>query len=206
MHLFHLDWFVDRDGYRIISRRGEDFIVGNGGELDHTEPFKIPGLCRRLAACEKTPDGALGFVSTYGPLFGPVSDRVANVINAIGIAQDLYTMAHLKQWNSIAGLLEESMLADKLSRTGGVGRLSVVFAVGSEKQRPQLNLVPSTLFDAALVQLLEEISSERPLRKCKRPGCPEWFTYGPGTKHRETAFYCSSKCQKAHEYQRRKES
>jgi hypothetical protein len=70
---------------------------------------------------------------------------------------------------------------------------------------PQLFFQPRTLRDAVYLQFFEDLTTRANLRKCKRPGCGEWFKYGPGTLHRNTAQYCSPKCQNADKYQKRKE-
>ena len=69
---------------------------------------------------------------------------------------------------------------------------------------PQLFFRPTTLFSAMHLQFFGYIAHSAQLRQCKRPGCPEWVTYGPGTGRRETGEYCSKRCANQHRYQRQK--
>ena len=66
--------------------------------------------------------------------------------------------------------------------------------------RPQLEFRPTTLLGYTLAQLVQDWSTGVQYRWCKRPGCQEWFYYGPGTKHRETAEYCGPTCRNAQYY------
>ena len=86
-------------------------------------------------------------------------------------------------------------------------RASVLDAVIGEddKGRPQLEFRPRHLFGFIVAQLIQDWSGGAKYKFCKRPGCREWFYYGPGTDHRETAQYHSKKCNLAHAYQIRKE-
>ena len=218
MNFFHLDWPVDLDGYRIetekapAGRRASVLgdtgprIVRNGGRLDIRQPLKADGLCRWIAKGEKTPEGALAIVSRFGFLFSAKarSESVAEIYDAIDVAWWLVNMADAKYWHLIEQWLAGVGHDNERFIHGGIGRLGVQFAPGAE--RPSLRLRPANLFNAALVQLLEEVSIGKPLKPCARPGCPEYFTYGPGTGKRETKEYCSPKCQNAHTYLKRKEA
>jgi hypothetical protein len=212
MALFEIEWLIDRDGYSLAPShlsQGNPYagpddreIVRKGGRLLTWKPFKTDGLCRRIAQFEDTPAGALQFVARHGFMFraNTRSESAALICSHIQIARVLVRAADARDWTKITGWLEKAYKGGR-----GVGRLGVVFETAADTSRPALHLRPANLWEAAVVQLLEEISSGRPLKHCKRPGCPEWFTYGPGTDHRETALYCSSKCQNAHTYMKRKE-
>jgi hypothetical protein len=224
--LFHLDWFVDLDGYRVerrpvtpsledvarsledpsvLDERFIDCIVRKGGQLEMRTPLKVPGLCRRLADCPKTNEAVIGFVSRFGPLFGPDPEPLSEIYDAIDVAQGLVALAETEDWHSIAVWLDKAWIDALPSQAGGIGRLGIAFSKAGN-ERPRLQLQPPNLFHAALVQFLEEVSSGGPLRRCRLPTCPEWFTYGPHTGRRETALYCSPRCQNAHTYLKRKES
>jgi hypothetical protein len=218
MRLFHLEWLIDSDGYSLseVRRRASPYdspshdrrmIVRNGGHLEKRNPFEIPALCRRLAARSKSAAGALQFVQLYGFLFSAdaLSESTDSIIGAIEVAKILVAAADARDWVKIARWLDKAYRAGP-DGTGGAGRLGVVFEVPEDASRPALHLKPANLWEAAVVQLLGEVSNGRLPRPCKRPGCPEWFNYGPGTEHRETAQYCSSKCQNAHTYMKRKET
>ena len=74
-----------------------------------------------------------------------------------------------------------------------------------EAGRPQLEYKPRHLFGFIVAQLIQDWSGGKEYKFCKNPGCGEYFYYGPGTDHRETAQYHSKKCNLAHAYQIRKE-
>ena len=72
-----------------------------------------------------------------------------------------------------------------------------------EAGRPQLEFQPRNLFGFIVAQLIQDWSGGAQYKFCKRPGCPEYFYFGAGTAHRNTAKYCSKRCQMAHAYQER---
>ncbi len=224
MTVFTLKWGVDKRGYRIERRApvttgamigrhdGYDCLVRNGGSLVEYEPFKfkldgVDGLWRRLAKTTKTPQGALDFVSTYGFLQqkDAKEETVADIKDAIETARILSALYDKNDWVKVADWLNEAG-RDSMFGLGGIGRLGVVFHGEQGAARPGLKFRPGSLRSAILVQYLDDMSGGAKLRECIRPGCPEWFKFGPGTGRRETARYCSPKCQQAHAYMKRKES
>jgi len=78
--------------------------------------------------------------------------------------------------------------------------VSAIFHHSPGQPQPRLFFQPRDLLGAAYLQLMQDAAQGAILRLCARPGCGEWFYYGPGTKHRETALYHSPRCQKAHAY------
>jgi hypothetical protein len=205
----------ERTGSLLLTGDVGARIVRNSDKFEMRQPLidtsrnePRHGLCRRLADCPATHEGVLEFVNTYGFLFKPKAphgEHLDEIFRAIDSARMFVARVKAKDWHRLAAILD-NWGQDRMFLTGGVGRLGVKFAVDPGASRPTLLLQPADLYNAALVQLLDEATSGRPLKKCIRPGCPEYFTYGPGTPKRETAIYCSPKCQKAHEYMRRKES
>ena len=66
---------------------------------------------------------------------------------------------------------------------------------------------PRSLQAAIYLQALQHATSGAELRKCSRPGCPEYRSVGPGTGRTRTnrpVWYCSPTCQKAAAYLRKK--
>jgi hypothetical protein len=195
--LFHLDWPIDPDGYRISGSADGAVIVRNGGDLITQTPLEVPGLCRRLAACDTYAD-LCEFVGKYGFLTGPERDSepLELLSSARAVAKGL---TEAPDNMSIGAFLD----AAPLLIPNGFGVVNVQFDEFDERMRPKLKFRPANLYQGIMLQFLEEVG--QPMRHCKRPGCPEWFTYGPGTDHRETALYCSPKCQNAHTYDKRKQ-
>jgi hypothetical protein len=145
------------------------------------------------------PEGALGFVSRFGFLRGTwgQSEAVDEIIHEIRVAQSLIEAADRNDWDALSKWMEANRSAIKLSP-------SLEFESGKEK--PTLFFHPARLIDAIYLQFFEEVSGGANIRKCQSPRCSEWFRYGPGTKHRETAQYCSDRCRRAHFYLKAKEA
>jgi hypothetical protein len=198
-----LPWPVDREGYRIekvgggrtIAEPSHTLIVRNGGPLDFIDVMKIDGLYHRLADCPATAEGALSFVRRYGFLRrgDGDSENHDDITHTIRVVRSLLKIKEAGNWerlhlwvinNPKIGLLRPELLAG---------------------EPPELFFRPVTLHDAIYLQFLGDLTASANLRKCKRPGCGEWFNYGPGTQHRNTALYCSPKCQNADKYMKRKE-
>ena len=72
--------------------------------------------------------------------------------------------------------------------------------------RPQLEFRPRTLVGFIYAQLIQDYTGGIHYKRCIRPGCGEFFYYGPTTRKRSTALYCNPTCQKAHAYQKLKET
>ena len=217
MEIFDLQWSVDSEGYRIerkppvttgtiLGRHdGYDVIVRNGGPLTEYEPFKIDCLWQRLAKAKKSTRGALDFVSQYGFLDREKADEmeVSKITEAIGTARQLVVLNDKNDWKTVADRLDAAG-QNSLFGIGGVGRLGVLLTADPGAARPALRFRPGSLLSAILVQYLDDVTGGAELRECARPGCTEWFKYGPGTNRRETARYCTPKCQKADAYMKSK--
>ena len=184
---------------------GGTFIVRKGGQLDWTRrPMKVPGLCRMLAECEKTPAGALGFISKFGFLHRADAKEqlVDEVYSAIDQARWLHEAVEQKEWRQISEALAQAGQTG-LSHHGGVGRLGVLFNLPPGTERPELRFAPASLLEAAYIQILDDAASGADLKRCKSPACDKYFRRGAGTNHRTTAEYCSTSCRTRHAYLRR---
>jgi hypothetical protein len=155
--------------------------------------MEIEGLYRRLASCRSTEKGALDFVRRFGFLKGDCSESVNFICEQIRDFRHLISLKQSQKWESLRRFLK---------RNREFISVNLELLVGDP---PEVFFQPPTLLDAIYFQFFEDLSSGANLRLCKRPGCREWFKYGPGTLHRNTAQYCSPKCQNAHKYAKRKE-
>ena len=224
MALLHLDWLRGSEGYRIerrpaepptgIGKRGPDvemrwhqsggfFIVRNGGRHRESAPLGCDGLWKQLAGC-RTPTHVLEFVSRWGFL-QKAKAKEEPIGIALARAEWLRTIsdeADRGEWSEIARQLAHRAAGP----FGAIGQMGVTFEYAEGMERPELQFRPRSLDAAICVQALMDISGNAKLRKCVNPACPEWFKYGPGTAHRETAMYCAPKCQKAHAYAKSKET
>lgn len=217
-----LNWLCAGDnGYRIDERPEEhgnpavstrddtrwfevsDLYIERTGKLHETTPLGHDGLWRELADC-RNPMQALAFVSRWGFLQRANAKReaVGAVLARAEMLRRLAANAERQEWREISRNLADH--AD--GPLNGIGKLAVIFEYREGMERPELRFQPRDLGEAIHVQALMDISGNATLRKCFNPACPAWFRYGPGTEHRETAKYCSSKCQGAHAYAKRKVS
>jgi len=219
MPLFHLDWCRDAVGYELTDQQPEgvyrfpptdeapweipdgleeffapesrSWVTRKSDRDLQTRPLEIPGLYRRLAEYDVTESDALRLVEDFG--FLSRSDARYESVHDI--------------WGGILRLREIIKLADRRDfKFCPRPEVHVELIAPLNVERPSLRLQPTNLLEGAIVQLLEDISSARQLRRCIRPGCREWFAFGPGTGRRKTALYCSPRCQKAHDYMKRKEA
>jgi hypothetical protein len=115
MLLFHLDWFVCEDGYRLeewpasrrVRRSGENrlVIVPNSEAWLPSKPLNSPGLHRHLCGCDLGgPEELLGFIQTNGLLFrakGP-KEPWADVVEYVLSMRHLLTAIDGCDWRSIA--------------------------------------------------------------------------------------------------------
>lgn len=202
-----LQWPVDQKGYSIepahpVSTKGAKThaglhssgpsIVRNDGKLQFRDVMQIPALYKRLGNCPLTESGALDFVSKYGFLVGGRSESVADIHHQIKVVSSLLSAWETHDWAAL-----KLWMIDNRKNL----RLNPEFREGDQ---PQLFFAPAALIDAIYLQLFRDISTGANFRLCKRPACGEWFYYGPGTEHRSTAQYCSTKCEKAHAYEKSK--
>ena len=225
MSLVHLDWFWCYDGYRLEERKprprprrgplertgarilnldgGGVYVVRNSKRLKRTQPLKCEGLYRQLAACWIS-DDVLAFVENHGLLTRGKEQRVDEILSDAENLRNWIRAISARNWPGLTNALEAAG-QDSAFGHGGIGKLGVVFHYQEGMDRPELRFRPGSLLSAIYVQVLMDATGGATLRKCLNPVCPEWFKYGPGTEHRETAIYCSPKCQKAHAYMKLKE-
>jgi hypothetical protein len=200
-----LEWPRGLNGYEVRYGRsspsylesdepGKDpYIARLGEKIETYDCMKIAGLYERLACSPPNEKGALAFVKIHGFLKRKTSEKVRQICDAIREVAPLVRAKHKGDWAKLASWAKEK---------GDSIRVVPVLIDGSP---PQLFYRPASLYDAIFLQFFEDLSTGASLKHCKRPGCPEWFKFGPGTSHRSTAEYCSAKCQNAHKYAKRKE-
>ena len=152
---------------------------------------KVDALYERLVSYRP-----LEFVNTYGLLH--TDGEIENVGYFLNLRRGLQHLLAAKKrddWDYAKRWSKANPSAIMLS--GVIGE--------DDKGRPQLEFRPRNLIDFVTAQLIQDWSGGAKYKFCRNPGCREWFYYGPGTDHRETAEYHSKKCNLAHAYQIRKE-
>jgi hypothetical protein len=225
--LFHLDWAVCQDGYKLedrppvtggslIGRRPREIvIVPRSNKYYPTKPLEVPALYRVFAKCKRTYAGVLGFVKTYGMLGssraksetvcylpGGRTKLYGGYFEAIDNLRSLVRAIEARDWPTLSTWLAD---LDNHPGGGGLGRMGLLLCESDNGQR-EIRLRPSSLGSALQVQAIADATIGAEHRKCKCPGCLNYFRIGrSGGGLRRGAEYCSPKCQKAHAYMQRKE-
>ena len=186
------------------------YIVRNSTKLEPNRPLENVGLYRQLADVSGD-DSALEFVTRHGFLERPKAKdtRLSNILDGAEVMRRFVGMIDRKLWDILKDLLDRTgQDPDAIFQSGGLGRLGAVFDWREGMERPELHYRPGNLEDAIYLQALQDVSSAAELKKCDRPGCPEYFQVGPGIgrlRLNRGVAYCTPKCQKAHAYMKRKE-
>ena len=218
MNIFDFEWPRDESGYEIVevpeevprtgaviltTRRARTLICPRGGAVrKHRWLDHHPGLFRQFADTPQTPKGVLGFANLFGLLFPDGAFEKEQD----GSEELQYWFEHIRAFQRAVSFKEEGYWRSasdqfevEVSKNVSVGLVKT-----DEQQRPQLVMRPGSLVAAMWLQYGHWVSLPNLiLRRCAY--CPNWFAYGPGTGRRETAIYCSPKCQKAHQYAKMKE-
>ena len=226
-----LNWPRDREGYHIetvpagrgdytlktlpegnladvfrrkIHRRPEayDVIVRNGGKL-WSRPVVVPALYEKLGACTANSKDALSFSNQYG-LLGSDHDKmeVEHFRHVVRSVRRLIALAKKENWEKISEWLKGPKEMDWRELPGAINFSGDIGY--DEEGRPQLEYRPRSLDEFIFAQLIQDYTGGAKYKLCIRPGCGEYFYYGSGTGKRNTAVYCSAKCQKAHQYMKLK--
>ena len=204
---FIVEWPRDPAGYEIRESNfkknskipGIEFnIVAKSGEVELYEPLKIDGLYKRLADANSTHEGAIEFCNMFGLFFNLKGKTDENP--KMGFEVFLGVQEATRQLIEIA----ETNEWDKYVERAVFGHVTLRLEYIDDKSVPEILFVPDDLHTVMKYQLHADLKSGAKSRKCLI--CPTWFNYGPGTTHRNTAIYCSPKCQKAHQYQKKKEA
>lgn len=217
---FDFEWPRDESGYEILEvpeevpspeatlltgRLAGTFIRPRGGVvrkyrwLDHH-----PALFREFADTPQTSEGVLDFANRFGLLFPDGAFEKQR--DGSEYLPDWFK--HIQSFQAGIGFAEHGQrgwdFAPAQFEVQVTKNVSVHLVKRDERELPQLAMRPRSLIAAMWLQYGLWISTPNmKLRRCVY--CSTWFTYGPGTGRRETARYCSPKCQKAHQYAKKKE-
>ena len=169
---------TDKDGASVLRPRSRNFVA--------VEPLTLhPVLFRQIASLDAKPTAYAKFASDFGLLRTVDGDEPIKLWNA----ERGTFRAGLQFWD--AG---EMKAVSDLFNTFSLGNLGITLGDGS------LTLEPANLLDAMWVQFALSFTKREQHRRCL--WCETWFAYGPGTGRRNTAIYCTPKCQNAHAYQK----
>ncbi|MEE8280150.1 MAG: hypothetical protein V3R55_05555 [Alphaproteobacteria bacterium] len=203
--LFRFEWQRCLDGYEAADF-GEPspgrnprapyriFIRPRSGRIEVFHPLDIQrALFRQFAATETSVAAMLGFAESFGLLTHPSDEEPIGLWRAS--IESMRTL--VAKWTS--GRMDE--VAEAYNRLN-FGNLALRLAHDRRTPWPHLEIVPTKLLDAMWAQFAQAVSKNERHKACLR--CGAWFAYGPGTGKRNTAIYCSAKCQKAHQYAKKK--
>lgn len=213
-----LTWYVDLAGYEIVetenlraaqqanldanfyrpdkqeayyARRG--VVRAKGGELRSYKPsIDTPGLARRLAGLydespvlnRPTDADVLDFVSRYGLLSAGTEMPVRDVIYTSKYLYLFAAAVDSDKKHDARQLFNERVLPSMTVRL-----------VGSKTGRPTANWTlepkPTDLISAAWLQMAQELTHGKSLKKCAAPDCLEWFP------ERTNKRFCGNRCKMA---------
>ena len=205
--MFAMRWPRVLAGYALVERPPQEgktilssdpggiFIVARGEATEEYDPFRIDGIYRRLAEVD-TSDTALAFSNAFGlfstSAYGRDEYRVDDILDHAAGLRAAIDAAERGNWQPIVDGINHK----------NIGRCTLTLHHTEGAPRPDLSLQPSSLIAAIQIQFALDCAVGAQLKKCL--WCSNWFKYGPGTGHRQTAVYCSPKCQKAHAYAKTK--
>lgn len=182
-------------GARILYGRRGWYIRPKGAAVITRPLDNFPALFKQFAETPKTPEGVREFANRFGMLDEGSDESFSIWYEQIDAMRDGLAKVESGAWQeapegygTIASKFVDVVLINEIGRS-----------------RPSLKFRPRNLLAAMRLQFALWVSSPPgvKLRQCAWDGL--WFMYGPGTGRRETAVYCSPKCQKAHQYAKRKE-
>lgn len=179
------------------------YIVPNSDKVArYYDAMKVSGLYHHLASVETESD-ALNFANQFGLLNKTGDSHVDDFFAAAGMVRSLIHAKEKREWVPFERFLAQYR---DVIRLNPEFQITTVRVNGINTDELEFFFRPTSLQAAIYIQLFEDFTTNAAQRLCKRPGCGTWFKYGPGTGRRNTALYCSPRCQKAHAYSLTKES
>jgi hypothetical protein len=139
-------------------------------------------------------------------------ERVADICDHIRTIRWLLDAAKGEEWDAINLWLKGFHLVangerQRLRLSKSRVPIRREFLIGSDKNgRPRIEEAPPTLVEALYLQLLQDATGSKDAKLCRRPGCGEWFYYGPKTGRRSTGEYCSDGCRVKHFIEKKEQS
>ena len=209
--LFQFDWPVDAAGYDILppevsfeemmktadsllgdGRRTTHDVRRKGGPLRYYRPLEDhPALFRQFGSDVTDYESLRGFLDQFGLLTESGFDSMRSSLSG----------EECLQW---AGFMRTvAQLIDDGDRLGAIklfneNRLTVRLnpkISTSTSGRAKLEVLPTSLVGAMMVQLAGALTEGTKFRRCKH--CGKWFPFGPGTPNSIRKEFCADKCRVA---------
>ena len=211
-NLLWFEWERDLDGYRIVSLKAKDVgDVEKGDDSEETIEYFVPIGRRtiRYRPLEEHPALFMEFAQLSQSSTGlPTSQDVKEFVDKYGLLKSSQKPLRVGDviWDSMR-MKDGVYWWRKGEQTGDLTQfiadwnkvrlapIDIRFDKAWDATFPSLFIKPKDLLAAMWLQIAQAVSKQTDLRKCLH--CPTWFTYGPGTGRRKTAFYCSDRCRRA---------
>ena len=198
--LFTIEWEKCPNGYKIINKDELEIVIPKSHRIKIYRPLNIRteklAPFHVFADMARTHDGVIDFANNFGLLF---KDRFNLVSEFYEYSQTMHSAVQSWHDGNIDDLI--GLFDSQIGRWAG--QISVTLNKNSEEDQPELRIQSRELLHALWLQFAEAVSTGLCIKHCQ--WCRKAFPYGPDTGHRNTATYCSPKCQKAHYYRTRQE-
>ena len=182
-------------------------IQSKGGPGENYRPHEeYPGLFRRFANLGNTPDEILAFVNQFG--FPSISQYVRPMMTADSWSATIPVMKSILRSLDRGDRHEAAQIFNRMRSYFFPGQehlmsgMQLRIDASPKTQRFGLNVQPKDLLSAMYLQLANEITNGIKYKQCKF--CPNWFPYGPGTGHKHTKEFCSTRCRVAWNRQKKR--
>ena len=164
---------VSQEPYRVLA--------GVSDKLEDYSPLEgNRALFQEIANCEQTEVGVLLFAGRYGSL----TDRPMDFDEWLRAIQDMGRTVKWAFAGDVGRFIETwNQNAEKLARAH-------LRFLPHGRRRPTLQLVPRTLFDAAIIQLGQAVAGDQKMLVCDN--CGRSFLVGTATSRRATSKFCGT--------------
>lgn len=168
-----------------VDRRRPRRVVRLGTKAFGNRPLEVTDLYLRFAELAKTPEGALTFVTRYGPLTDAGHHRDGELVAAI--------TAHAQEISDCISILGKDArgLAPFIAhgRFASLADIEAGLYFERDLDRRRLILRPKTLLDAIWLQFAQAAAGGANITKCRQ--CGSWFEVGTKSGRRSDAKFCS---------------
>ena len=192
------DWLVAANGYAIKPEKSTHVtLVPTSGPQLRTRPFhKYPGLFKQFAAMPASAEGAVQFADKFGLLQG--GDHGNELAIWLQNRTDFAELTAIKSSDNATLLSAPARIA--LERVNCILRSGITVEIS---EAGGVVVKPRDLLAAMAFQLGMWLGTDNErFGQCVE--CGATWIYGPGTGHRVNRRYCSTNCQDAARYRRKK--
>lgn len=195
-----IEWFVDPQGRPDLpheDKNGGPFIRPAGDGPPDYKPVRpldlSPALFATFANLDRTPESCLWFAERYGLLYSPLTEATPHRWGE-----------RLKDWfdamDELRWMIDVAPHLQVNDRPLAAAPLDMKIVRDPASRALVLQLVPSNLHRAMLVQFADTVASGTTFRACQQ--CRTVFTVGAHGRRRD-ALFCSDKCRVLFNYHKR---